>query len=428
MSNPFYSPTGTPATGSQGSSSAMRAELAVIAAGFEKILSAADFTGLAGRVMAVNSGESGLEAIAVTGTGSVVKATSPTIGTPTISNPTVSTGTFTSPSLVTPALGTPASGVLTNCTGLPTSSLTGLAAGVATFLATPTSANLAAALTDETGSGAAVFATSPTLVTPALGTPSAGVLTNCTGLPLASITGFAANVAAFLAAPSSANLLAAMTTKTGTGSLVFADAPTLGSATVTGALIAGSLGTPLLGVTAITGLSTLNGMNVSFASGKTLTIGSTITLTGVDGKGFTLNNNIGLSGTDGTTLNINATATLNHGDYTPTITTLANIDSVANARLLWSRTGNTVNGALYIDINPTAAGAACLFEFTLPVSSNLAVQSDLIGVISANNTGAGSGKAGHIIANNLTERGLVSVLADTSGSQTYCATFSYIVQ
>lgn len=62
--------------------------------------------------------------------------------------------------------------------------VTGLGTNVATFLATPSSANLAAALTDETGSGSAVFATSPTLVTPALGTPSAAVLTNATGLPL----------------------------------------------------------------------------------------------------------------------------------------------------------------------------------------------------------------------------------------------------
>lgn len=57
---------------------------------------------------------------------------------------------------------------------------------VGTFLTTPSSANLRAALTDETGTGSAVFATSPTLVTPALGTPSAAVLTSATGLPLST--------------------------------------------------------------------------------------------------------------------------------------------------------------------------------------------------------------------------------------------------
>jgi len=88
----------------------------------------------------------GLAATANTGTGAVVRATSPT--------------------LVTPALGTPTSVVLTNATGLPISTgVSGLGAGIATFLATPSSANLASALTDETGSGAAVFGTSPSITT-----------------------------------------------------------------------------------------------------------------------------------------------------------------------------------------------------------------------------------------------------------------------
>lgn len=81
-------------------------------------------------------------------------------------------------------LGTPTAGVLTNATGLPIGTgVSGLAANMAAFLAGGTSAQLKSAVSDETGSGALVFANSPTLVTPALGTPSALVLTNATGLP-----------------------------------------------------------------------------------------------------------------------------------------------------------------------------------------------------------------------------------------------------
>lgn len=73
--------------------------------------------------------------------------------------------------------------------------LTSLGPGIATFLGTPTSANLAAAVTDETGSGSLVFATSPTLVTPLLGTPTSGTLTNCTGYPELALAGVVRAVA-----------------------------------------------------------------------------------------------------------------------------------------------------------------------------------------------------------------------------------------
>jgi hypothetical protein len=80
----------------------------------------------------------------------------------------------TSPTLTTPNLGTPSAVTLTNATGLPISTgVSGLGSGVATFLATPSSANLAAAVTGETGSGALVFADAPTLTTPALGVATA---------------------------------------------------------------------------------------------------------------------------------------------------------------------------------------------------------------------------------------------------------------
>jgi hypothetical protein len=54
-------------------------------------------------------------------------------------------------------------------TALALSKITGLGTNVGTFLGTPSSANLAAALTDETGSGSAVFSASPTFT----GTPAA---------------------------------------------------------------------------------------------------------------------------------------------------------------------------------------------------------------------------------------------------------------
>ena len=152
-----------------------------------------------------------------------------------------------------------------------------LAAGIAAWLTNPSSANLRAAMTDETGTGLLVFNTSPTLVTPILGVPTSGTLTNCTGLPIATgVSGLAANVATFLATPSSANLAAVLTDETGTGANVFANTPTL---------VTPILGTPTSGtLTSCTGLPLTTGVTgaLPVANGGT---GASATVQSLSGPG-----------------------------------------------------------------------------------------------------------------------------------------------
>ena len=161
-------------------------------------------------------------------TGQVLVATSGTAAT-WQSLPT-GTGTVTSVAMTVPSF--------LSVTGSPVTS-TGTLAVSLSGTALPV-ANGGTGATTSTGSGNVVLSTSPTLVTPILGTPTSGTLTSCTGLPLSSgvsgtlpvgnggtgVTSLGTGVATFLQTPSSANLAAALTDETGTGSAVFATNPT----------------------------------------------------------------------------------------------------------------------------------------------------------------------------------------------------------
>jgi microcystin-dependent protein len=110
--------------------------------------------------------------------------------------------------------------------------------------------------TGFTGTGLWVLNNTPVLISPILGTPTSGNLANCNNLPISTgVSGLGTGIATFLGAPSSANLLAAMTNETGTGQLVFNTNPTINSPTLTAPV----LGTPASGnLTNCTGFPATN--------------------------------------------------------------------------------------------------------------------------------------------------------------------------
>lgn len=151
-----------------------------------------------------------------------------------------------------------------------------------------TSVGNATSVASQTGTGTTfVMNTSPTLVTPLLGTPSSGTLTSCTGLPIATgVSGLGTSVATFLATPSSANLAQCLTDETGSGSVVFANTPTLitpniGAATGTSLVLSGNL--TVNGTTTTISSTTLSvaDKNIELAMGNALEAGA-------DGGGITL--------------------------------------------------------------------------------------------------------------------------------------------
>ena len=226
-----------------------------------------------------------------------------------------------------------------------------LATGVEAFLADPTSAKLLAAVTDETGTGALVFATSPTLVTPALGTPASGVATNLTGTA-AGLT--AGNVT------TNANLTGHITS-TGNaavlGSFTSANLATaVTNETGSGALVFGT--TPTIATPVINGLATGTGI---------ATANTASTLVARDASGSFSAGTITASSLSTTT--VNSTGALTMSSLAGGTTTVGDNTGAAVTAIRSGTGGVTINGGTAMTravvFGSVAAAAASSFPITI---------------------------------------------------------------
>lgn len=233
-----------------------------------------------------------------TGTGSIVFSDSPTLVTPVLgvaSATSVNKITITAPA--TSATLTLANGSTLATSGafsttitatanttitLPTTGTLATTANLSQFSST-TSSQLAGVISDETGTGNLVFSNSPTLVSPILGTPQSVNLSNGTSLPISTgVSGLGANVATFLATPSSANLINVVTDESGTGTLIFNTSPNINTSITTSSASFDLVNTTATTVNIAGAAATLS---IGNASGNTslngnVTIGGNLTVQG----------------------------------------------------------------------------------------------------------------------------------------------------
>ena len=241
-----------------------------------------------------------------TGTGSIVFSTSPTLVTPVLgvaSATSVNKLTITAPATsatltlangstlaTSGAFSTTITATANTTVTLPTTGTLATTANLSQFSST-TSSELAGIISDETGTGVLVFSNSPTLVSPILGTPQSVNLSNATSLPISTgVSGLGANVATFLATPSSANLINVVTDESGTGTLIFNTSPNINTSVTTS-----SVSFDLINTTATT---------VNFAgAATTLSIGNASGNTSLNGN-VTVGGNLTVQGTN-TIINAN---------------------------------------------------------------------------------------------------------------------------
>lgn len=357
--------------------------------------------------MVVGTGAS----LATTGSGTIAATSAPVagvsgLGTGVATALAVNVGTAGAPVVNGAALGTPSSGTLTNATGLPFS-------GVAT------GTNTAATLTIGTGGS--------------LTTSGTGSIT-ATAVPVTGVSGLGTGVATFLATPSSANLVTAVTGETGSGALVFGTSPSLTSPTIatgeTLSFVTGStqcLHANTSGVVSGTGSDCGAGGSTAFSAlttgtnttaAMTVGTGGSIVTTGTGTVAATsLGSLSGLPSQAAATVLMNNTGS----SATPTAVTLANLQAAQIAANAQACTPTLVTGPTN-DFDPTTTGTTCAISGAGITNVGVIAAAAASGSSTFNGMLAGSGLQEVVWFNNATAGSGNSItLKNQSSSDTTAA-------
>lgn len=112
------------------------------------------------------------------------------------------------------------------------------------------------------------------------------------------------------------------------------------------------------------------------------------------------------------------------GSYTPTATSVANVDSVDSVLShFWIRMGNTVFVSGVMAVDATTAGVLTRVRLSLPVASTFSAAGDCAGAV---NSGAG-GAGAVVLADTANNEAEVRWFAGSAASDTIGYSFSYQV-
>lgn len=138
-------------------------------------------------------------------------------------------------------------------------------------------------------------------------------------------------------------------------------------------------------------------------------------------------NQIAISNGDGT--GGNPTFSLSVGDvingtYTPTLTSVTNIQASTAYVCRWQRVGNFVTVSGQVDIDPTAAApTASQIDISLPIASTLASSADCNGVASQRQNSPGT-----ILGITSSNRAGLFFVAESTANNTWSFVFTYEVK